>query len=67
MVYQEQIDNQQLKENEIIPYWRIFKQAFPQLFNVFFIFLVTLSLFPAVHSGINKHNCFSSYHVVYSL
>lgn len=67
MVYQEQTDNQQSKENEIIPYWRIFTQTFPQLFNVFFIFLVTLSLFPAVHSGINKHNYSSSYRVIYSL
>jgi len=34
------------------PYWRIFKQAFPQLFNVFLIFFVTLGVFPAVHSDI---------------
>lgn len=33
------------------PYWTIFKQAFPQLFNVFFIFFVTLTLFPTVQSG----------------
>lgn len=33
------------------PYWKIFRQAFPQLFNVFFVFFVTLSVFPAVHSG----------------
>lgn len=35
-----------------IPYWRIFKTAFPQLLNVFLIFFVTLSIFPAVHSDI---------------
>lgn len=34
------------------PYWRIFKQAFPQLANVFMIFFVTLGIFPAVHSDI---------------
>lgn len=36
------------------PYWKIFKQAFPQLFNVFFVFFVTLSIFPAVHSDIKR-------------
>lgn len=35
------------------PYWTIFKQAFPQLFNVFLIFFVTLSVFPAIHSDIH--------------
>lgn len=34
------------------PYWTIFKKAWPQLFNVFFVFFVTLSVFPSVHSGI---------------
>ncbi len=34
------------------PYWKIFKEAFPQLLNVFLIFFVTLSVFPAVHSEI---------------
>lgn len=34
------------------PYWAIFKQASPQLFNVFFVFFVTLAVFPAVHSDI---------------
>ncbi|KAI5715290.1 hypothetical protein M8J77_013724 [Diaphorina citri] len=37
-----------------IPYWKIFKQTSPQLFNVFFIFFVTLSIFPAVHSDVKK-------------
>ncbi|KAH8376954.1 hypothetical protein KR093_002346 [Drosophila rubida] len=35
-----------------VPYWQIFKKASPQLFNVFFTFFVTLSVFPAVHSDI---------------
>lgn len=30
------------------PYWHIFKSAFPQLFNVFMVFFVTLAVFPAV-------------------
>lgn len=34
------------------PYFRIFRQCFPQLFNVFFVFFVTLAVFPAVHSDI---------------
>lgn len=33
------------------PFWSIFKQAFPQLFNVFFIFFITLSLFPVIQAG----------------
>lgn len=35
-----------------VPYWKIFRQTSPQLFNVFFIFFVTLSIFPAVHSDV---------------
>ncbi|XP_050707594.1 uncharacterized protein LOC126992796 isoform X3 [Eriocheir sinensis] len=31
-----------------VPYWHIFKSAFPQLFNVFMVFFVTLAVFPAV-------------------
>lgn len=35
-----------------IPYWTVFKQALPQLYNVFFVFFVTLSIFPAMHADI---------------
>lgn len=35
-----------------VPYWTIFKKSFPQLFNVFFIFFVTLAVFPTVYSNI---------------
>lgn len=35
-------------------YWSIFKQASPQLFNVFFVFFVTLAIFPAVHSDVRR-------------
>lgn len=36
------------------PYWTVFKQAGPQLFNVFLVFFVTLSVFPAVYSDIHQ-------------
>ncbi|GLV32794.1 Equilibrative nucleoside transporter 2 [Carabus blaptoides fortunei] len=48
----------QLKQRETpgvkpqVPYWIVFKQAFPQLFNVFMVFFVTLSVFPEIHSNI---------------
>lgn len=38
------------------PYWKIFKQAAPQLFNIFFIFFVTLSVFPTVYSDIKRNS-----------
>lgn len=37
-----------------VPYLKIFKQAFPQLLNVFFTFFVTLAIFPAIHSDIKR-------------
>lgn len=36
------------------PYWTIFKQCLPQCFNVFFVFFITLSIFPSVHSDIKR-------------
>jgi equilibrative nucleoside transporter 1/2/3 len=35
-----------------VPYWRIFKSCSMQCFNVFYIFFITLSVFPVVHSQI---------------
>lgn len=43
-----------------VPYWQIFKKASPQLFNVFFTFFVTLSVFPAVHSDIKQSADFTA-------
>lgn len=37
-----------------IPYWTIFKKCFPQCFNVFFVFFVTLTVFPAIHSDVKR-------------
>ncbi|XP_046667312.1 equilibrative nucleoside transporter 1 [Homalodisca vitripennis] len=37
-----------------IPYSKVFLQCFPQCFNVFFIFFVTLTVFPAIHSDIKR-------------
>ncbi|KAF4533279.1 hypothetical protein B566_EDAN010514 [Ephemera danica] len=36
------------------PYFTVFKKCLPQLFNVFFVFFVTLAIFPAVHSDIKR-------------
>lgn len=46
--------NQGIGASTRIPYWTIFKQCFMQLFNVFIIFFVTLSVFPAVYSDIKQ-------------
>lgn len=43
-------------EKKGIPYWKIFGEASPQLFNIFFTFFVTLSVFPALHSDIKPTN-----------
>ncbi|XP_067128720.1 equilibrative nucleoside transporter 3 [Centruroides vittatus] len=34
------------------PFFLIFKKIWPQCFNVFFVFFVTLTIFPAVHANI---------------
>ncbi|KAF5288632.1 hypothetical protein FQA39_LY15327 [Lamprigera yunnana] len=35
-----------------IPYFYIFKKCLPQLINIFLVFSITLSIFPAVHANI---------------
>ena len=54
--YHEQLYLQSVKENKksvifVISYWDIFRKCFPQLLNIFLVFTVTLTLFPAVLSG----------------
>ncbi|XP_075145843.1 equilibrative nucleoside transporter 2 [Haematobia irritans] len=39
-----------------VPYWTVFKQAAPQMFNIFFTFFITLSVFPAIHSDIKANS-----------
>ncbi|XP_065371053.1 equilibrative nucleoside transporter 1 [Calliphora vicina] len=39
-----------------VPYLKILKESFPQLFNIFFTFFVTLAIFPAIHSDIKPHS-----------
>lgn len=42
--------------SESVPYWRIFKKCSMQCFNAFFIFFITLSIFPSIYSDIKKSN-----------
>ncbi|XP_076643892.1 equilibrative nucleoside transporter 1 isoform X1 [Halictus rubicundus] len=49
-----QLENKGKAKPDGLPYWKIFKQCFPQCFNVFFVFFVTLSLFPSVQSDIQR-------------
>jgi len=44
--------NQNMGRSARVPYLYIFQKALPQLFNIFFVFFVTLSIFPAVHARI---------------
>lgn len=37
-------------------YWKVFKGSARQLFNVFFTFFVSLSIFPSIHSDIASSN-----------
>ncbi|RZF43472.1 hypothetical protein LSTR_LSTR001733 [Laodelphax striatellus] len=60
--YHELLSQKEAQENKAasgsssnkIPYWKIFKQCLPQCFNVFMVFIVTLSIFPSLHSGVQK-------------
>lgn len=36
------------------PYWKIFTKVWPQCFNVFMVFFVTLTIFPAIHADIKQ-------------
>ncbi|XP_054009165.1 equilibrative nucleoside transporter 1 isoform X1 [Hylaeus anthracinus] len=57
LLYQKGVNKRQLEnsargKNDTPPYWKIFCQCFPQCFNTFLVFFVTLALFPAVQSDI---------------
>ena len=45
--YQQRLRNQQ----QFIPYLTILKKCFPQCLNVFLIFFVNLTVFPAINAG----------------
>ncbi|RLU22974.1 hypothetical protein DMN91_005252 [Ooceraea biroi] len=47
-----QLENSSRGITQRPPYWSVFKACFPQLFNTFLIFFVTLALFPSVQSDI---------------
>lgn len=50
-----------------IPYIRVFRQAFPQLFNVFFVFFITLSIFPAIQASKHLINITNTYRMIQKL
>ncbi|XP_033220540.1 equilibrative nucleoside transporter 1 isoform X2 [Belonocnema kinseyi] len=54
-VNKKRLDNTAGSPSQRPPYIKIFKQCWIQCFNVFFIFFVTLSLFPGVHSSIKRY------------
>ncbi|XP_032682773.1 equilibrative nucleoside transporter 1-like isoform X2 [Odontomachus brunneus] len=60
MIHQKEANKRQLENNtrgtQRPPYWKVFKACFPQCFNTFLIFFVTLALFPSVHSDIRSSN-----------
>ncbi|XP_014607218.1 PREDICTED: NADPH-dependent diflavin oxidoreductase 1-like [Polistes canadensis] len=51
-----QLENSASGKMETIPYWKIVSQCAPQLLNIFLVFFVTLTLFPAVQSDIKVSN-----------
>ena len=63
-LYQKSITENQKSVIYVISYWNIFKKCFPQLLNIFLIFTVTLSLFPAVLSGILLLSHYSSHGLI---
>ncbi|XP_036141862.1 NADPH-dependent diflavin oxidoreductase 1-like [Monomorium pharaonis] len=58
LLHQKETNKRQLENNSRgkhkPPYWTVFKACFPQCFNTFLIFFVTLALFPTVQSDIKS-------------
>ncbi|XP_055378748.1 equilibrative nucleoside transporter 1 [Condylostylus longicornis] len=52
MLNEKEAEKETKSASNDVPYGQVFRKSFPQLFNVFFVFFVTLSVFPAVHSDI---------------
>ncbi|KAG5318596.1 S29A1 protein, partial [Pseudoatta argentina] len=56
LLHQKETNKRQLENNSRgkhkSAYWKVFKACFPQCFNIFLIFFVTLALFPSVQSDI---------------
>ncbi|XP_067205556.1 NADPH-dependent diflavin oxidoreductase 1 isoform X4 [Linepithema humile] len=56
LIHQKEANKRQLENssrgNQRPPYWTVFKGCFPQCFNTFLVFFVTLALFPSVQSDI---------------
>lgn len=52
--YEKQSEKRLNGRRNRIPYWYIFRKAFPQLFNVWMVFFVTLSIYPAILSDISR-------------
>ncbi|CAB3365744.1 Hypothetical predicted protein [Cloeon dipterum] len=51
---QQALRRAQIGQTSSAPLWPIFKKCMPQLFNIFFVFFVTLAIFPAVHADIKQ-------------
>lgn len=58
LLHQKELNKRQLENSSRAkhrpPYWMVFKACFPQCFNTFLIFFVTLALFPSVQSDIRS-------------
>jgi len=51
MTSAKEAENKQRHSAQRTPYMKVLKKCLPQCINVFFVFFVTLSIFPAMHSG----------------